>query len=89
MTSPADAPGTGERVPLTPAQRAGTAVLLAETADSLPGAVVPDVGPTTDPYDPAEHRAVAEANQPWFAHCHAADPEQVLDVVLRAAGPAG
>ncbi|MFG2494825.1 ATP-grasp domain-containing protein [Streptomyces caniferus] len=31
--------------------------------------------------------AVVEANMPYFAHCYAADPAAVLDVVLRAAGP--
>ncbi|MFD8786252.1 ATP-grasp domain-containing protein [Kitasatospora sp. NPDC059599] len=62
--------------------------LLAAVGDTLPGAVALDVGPIADPYDPAEHWAVVEANLPWFAHCYAADPERVLDVVLRAAGPA-
>lgn len=31
--------------------------------------------------------AVVEANMPYFAHCYAADPAAVLEVVLRAAGP--
>lgn len=30
---------------------------------------------------------VIEANMAWFANCYAADPDRVLDVVLRAAGP--
>ncbi|MFE3885164.1 ATP-grasp domain-containing protein [Streptomyces lydicus] len=33
--------------------------------------------------------AVVEANMPYFAHCYAADPAAVLEVVLRAAGPYG
>ncbi|WP_406211322.1 ATP-grasp domain-containing protein [Kitasatospora sp. NBC_01560] len=61
--------------------------LLAAVATSLPSAVALDVGPLLDPYDPAERWAVVEANMPWFAHCYAADPARVLDVVLRAAGP--
>ncbi|MFJ2577591.1 ATP-grasp domain-containing protein [Kitasatospora aureofaciens] len=61
--------------------------LLAAAGDTLPSAVALDVGPLADPYDPAEHWAVVEANMPWFAHCYAADPDGVLDVVLRAAGP--
>ncbi|MFG2911988.1 hypothetical protein ACGF0D_03695 [Kitasatospora sp. NPDC048298] len=88
MTSPADAPGTGERVLLTSAQRTSTTVPHAEAADALPSAAVLDVGPIADPYDPADHWAVVEANLPWLAHCYAADPERVLDVVLRAARPA-
>ncbi|MFD9684162.1 ATP-grasp domain-containing protein [Kitasatospora sp. NPDC059088] len=55
---------------------------------ALPSAVALDVGPIADPYDPVEHWAVVEANLPWFANCYAADPDGVLDVVLRAAGPA-
>ncbi|MFD0272971.1 ATP-grasp domain-containing protein [Kitasatospora sp. NPDC127111] len=55
---------------------------------TLPSAVALDVGPLLDPYDPAERWAVVEANLPWFAHSYAADPARVLDVVLRAAGPA-
>ncbi|MFF0409024.1 ATP-grasp domain-containing protein [Kitasatospora sp. NPDC004745] len=62
--------------------------LLADVGETLPSGVVLDVGPIADPYDPAVHWAVVEANMPWFAHCYAADPDRVLDVVLRAAGPA-
>ncbi|MEV6977332.1 ATP-grasp domain-containing protein [Kitasatospora sp. NPDC093806] len=61
--------------------------LLAAVGPSLPSAVALDVGTLLDPYDPAERWAVVEANLPWFAHCYAADPGRVLDVVLRAAGP--
>ncbi|MFF1905535.1 ATP-grasp domain-containing protein [Kitasatospora sp. NPDC058218] len=62
--------------------------LLTAVGDTLPSAVVLDVGPLLDPYDPGERWAVVEANLPWFAHCYAADPARALDVVLRAAGPA-
>ncbi len=64
--------------------------LLADVGSSLPSAVALDVGTLLDPYDPydpAERWAVVEANMPWFAHCYAAAPARVLDVVLRAAGP--
>ncbi|WP_435796337.1 hypothetical protein [Kitasatospora aureofaciens] len=75
--------------PLTAAATAFARRLLDAVGDTLPSAVALDVGPIADPYDPAEHWAVVEANLPWFAHCYAADPDRVLDVVLRAAGPIG
>ncbi|MER7516990.1 ATP-grasp domain-containing protein [Streptomyces sp. NPDC126499] len=58
--------------------------LLAAAGGSLPSAVVVDVGLTEE-----AGWAVVEANMAWFAHCYAADPSAVLDVVLRAAGPLG
>ncbi|TJZ52102.1 DUF4343 domain-containing protein [Streptomyces piniterrae] len=48
----------------------------------LPRAAAVDVGRLDD-----GRWAVVEANMPWFAHSYAADPDAVLDVVLRAAGP--
>ncbi|MGA5817451.1 ATP-grasp domain-containing protein [Kitasatospora sp. NPDC094028] len=80
--------GRLDPAPLTADATAFARRLLDAAGDTLPGAVALDVGPIADPYDPAEHWAVVEANLPWFAHCYAADPERVLDVVLRAAGPA-
>ncbi|MFF4738693.1 ATP-grasp domain-containing protein [Streptomyces sp. NPDC001262] len=60
--------------------------LMATEGHTLPSAVVVDVGlMTTSPGK--SHWAVVEANMPWFANCYAADPDLVLDVVLRAAGP--
>lgn len=56
-------------------------------ADALPSAVVLDVGLIEDPDTGSRQWAVVEANMPWFAHCYAADPDRVLDVVLRSAGP--
>ncbi|WP_254803281.1 ATP-grasp domain-containing protein [Kitasatospora sp. SUK 42] len=79
--------GRLDPAPLTEAATAFARRLLDAVGDTLPSAVALDVGPLADPYDPAEHWAVVEANLPWFAHCYAADPERVLDVVLRAAGP--
>ncbi|MFJ9771320.1 ATP-grasp domain-containing protein [Kitasatospora sp. NPDC101157] len=80
--------GRLDPAPLTAAATAFARRLLDAVGDTLPSAVALDVGPIADPYDPAEHWAVVEANLPWFAHCYAADPDRVLDVVLRAAGPA-
>ena len=61
--------------------------LLAGVAATLPSAVVVDVGLLQDPDTGREQWAVVEANMPWFAHAYAADPDRVLDVVLRSAGP--
>ncbi|MEU8778116.1 ATP-grasp domain-containing protein [Streptomyces sp. NPDC048606] len=61
----------------------GRTVLDAEAA-RLPSAVCLDVGRLAD-----GGWAVVEANMAWFAHCYAAEPDRVLDVVLRAAGPIG
>ncbi|WP_420791129.1 ATP-grasp domain-containing protein [Streptomyces sp. NRRL S-350] len=80
--------GRLDPAPPTAAATAFARRLLAAVGDTLPSAVALDVGPIADPYDPAEHWAVVEANLPWFAHSYAADPDRVLDVVLRAAGPA-
>lgn len=76
-----------DAAPLTAGATAFARRLLEAAGDTLPSAVALDVGPLADPYDPAEHWAVVEANLPWFANCYAADPQRVLDVVLRAAGP--
>ncbi|MFF7991377.1 ATP-grasp domain-containing protein [Kitasatospora xanthocidica] len=80
--------GRLDPAPVTAGALAFARRLLAAVGDTLPGAVALDVGPIADPYDPVEHWAVVEANLPWFAHSYTADPERVLDVVLRAAGPA-
>jgi hypothetical protein len=56
--------------------------VLDAAAEGLPSAVCLDVGRLT-----GGGWAVVEANMPWFAHCYAAEPDGVLDVVLRAAGP--
>ncbi|WP_045305362.1 ATP-grasp domain-containing protein [Saccharothrix sp. ST-888] len=61
--------------------------LLGAERDALPSAVVVDVGLVQDPDTGREQWAVVEANMPWFAHSYAADPDAVLDVVLRATGP--
>jgi hypothetical protein len=61
--------------------------LLDACADSLPSAVVVDVGLASDAGRGDEHWAVVEANMAWFSTSYAANPDQVLDVVFRAAGP--
>ncbi|GAA3207168.1 ATP-grasp domain-containing protein [Dactylosporangium siamense] len=61
--------------------------LLDDCAGSLPSAVVVDVGLASDADRGDEHWAVVEANMAWFSTSYAADPDRVLDVVLRAAGP--
>lgn len=71
------------------AVRAFAGRLLAECGGSLPSAAVVDVGLIQDPDTGEERWAVVEANMPWFAHCYAADPDRVLDVVIRSAGPIG
>lgn len=55
--------------------------VLSEVAETLPSAVVVDVGLID------EQPAIIEANAAWASGHYAADPERVLDVVLRAAGP--
>ncbi|MGW1770715.1 ATP-grasp domain-containing protein [Streptomyces sp. NPDC002104] len=61
--------------------RAFAARLLAVAGAALPSAVTVDIGF-------AGGTVVAvEANMAWFSNCYAADPERVLDVVLRSAGP--
>jgi hypothetical protein len=63
------------------------AALLTDCAGGLPSAVVVDVGLAADADRGDEHWAVVEANMAWFSTGYAADPDRVLDVVLRAAGP--
>ncbi|KJS58093.1 ATP-grasp domain-containing protein [Streptomyces rubellomurinus] len=53
------------------------------SAAPLPSAVVVDVGRTDDGW------AVVEANAAWASGGYAAEPGDVLDVVLRSSGPAG
>jgi hypothetical protein len=60
---------------------------LAAQATTLPSAVVLDVGLISDPDRGTEEWSIVEANMAWFSNSYAADPERVLDVVLRAAGP--
>lgn len=61
--------------------------LLDACADTLPSAVVVDVGLVSNADRGTEHWAVVEANMAWFSSSYAANPDRVLDVVLRAAGP--
>ncbi|MGC5322394.1 ATP-grasp domain-containing protein [Micromonospora arida] len=63
------------------------ASLLGACAASLPSAVVVDVGLASNADRGDEHWAVVEANMAWFSASYAANPDRVLDVVLRAAGP--
>ncbi|MEV6522918.1 ATP-grasp domain-containing protein [Longispora sp. NPDC051575] len=63
------------------------AVLLDGHSDTLPSAVVVDVGLVAADRDREPYWAVVEANMAWFSHAYAADVDRVLDVVLRAAGP--
>jgi hypothetical protein len=63
------------------------ASLLDARADSLPSAVVVDVGLASNADRGDEHWTVVKANMAWFSTRHAANPDQVLNVVLRAAGP--
>ncbi|MCW2815909.1 MAG: hypothetical protein JWN84_3364 [Nocardioides sp.] len=57
--------------------------LLAAVATTIPSAIVVDVGT-----DPDGGWSVIEANAAWASGCYASDPQRVLDVVLRSAGPA-
>ncbi|MFG3509598.1 ATP-grasp domain-containing protein [Streptomyces sp. NPDC047821] len=62
--------------------------LLGAHGDTLPSAVVVDVGlVTASEPGGAEGWAVVEANMAWFSNSYAADPDGALDVVLRSAGP--
>ncbi|GLZ34753.1 hypothetical protein Lesp02_69400 [Lentzea sp. NBRC 105346] len=61
------------------AEKFGADVLAATT---LPSAIVVDVGRIGGDW------AVIEANAAWASGCYVSDPDRVLDVVLRAAGPA-
>ncbi|WP_035852478.1 ATP-grasp domain-containing protein [Kitasatospora azatica] len=76
-----DAPVAEDRH--APAALAFARQVLAATADGLPSAVVVDVGLLAD-----GRWAVVEANPAWASGGYACDPDLVLDVVLRAAGPA-
>ncbi|MCX5213983.1 ATP-grasp domain-containing protein [Kitasatospora sp. NBC_00240] len=60
------------------------AEVLAGCAGSLPSAVVVDVGLLAG----SGAWSVVEANPAWASGGYACDPDAVLDVVLRAAGPA-
>ncbi|MEV6785781.1 ATP-grasp domain-containing protein [Streptomyces sp. NPDC051098] len=74
--------GRLDPAPLTPdAERFGQDVLDA-CALTLPSPVVVDIGQLV-----GGRWAVVEANMAWFAQSYAADPDRVLDVVLRASGP--
>ncbi|MFI1225615.1 MULTISPECIES: ATP-grasp domain-containing protein [unclassified Streptomyces] len=57
--------------------------VLAATGQTLPSAIVVDVG-----RDDEGRWAVIEANAAWASGCYAAAPDRALDTVLRAAGPA-
>lgn len=61
--------------------------LLGEMGDTLPSAVVLDVGLVGPPGEPRRDAVVVEANMAWFAQPYWADTDRVLDVVMRAAGP--
>ncbi|MFE7324094.1 ATP-grasp domain-containing protein [Streptomyces sp. NPDC057565] len=63
--------------------RAFATELLTEAAGSLPSAAVVDVGLLD-----GGGWAAVETNPAWASGGYACDPERVLDVVLRAAGPA-
>ncbi|MER5785019.1 ATP-grasp domain-containing protein [Streptomyces mobaraensis] len=67
--------------PLAPDAARFGAELLAAHADTLPSAVVVDVGTVADGW------AVIEANAAWASGLYTTDPDTALDVVLRAAGP--
>ncbi|WGP13733.1 ATP-grasp domain-containing protein [Streptomyces sp. SH5] len=74
--------------PQESAVRAFVGRLTEECGDTLPGAVVVDVGRMRRP-GRAPAWAVVEANMAWFSTVYAADPDRALDVVLRSAGPLG
>lgn len=74
--------------PQEAAVRAFAHRLTAECGDTLPGAVVVDVGRMRRP-GLATVWAVVEANMAWFSTVYAAEPDRALDVVLRSAGPGG
>ncbi|GLV85964.1 hypothetical protein Slala03_56530 [Streptomyces lavendulae subsp. lavendulae] len=74
--------GRLDPAPLDVGSRAFGRTVLDATAAGLPSAVCLDIGRLAD-----GGWAVVEANMAWFAHCYAAEPDRVLDTVLRAAGP--
>ncbi|MFI5801895.1 ATP-grasp domain-containing protein [Streptomyces sp. NPDC051561] len=55
--------------------------LLAECGETLPTAIVVDVGRTEGQW------AVIEANAAWASGMYTSDPQRALDVLLRAAAP--
>lgn len=57
------------------------AELLTECGDTLPSAIVVDVGRADG------HWSVIEANAAWASGMYTSDPQRALDVVLQAAGP--
>jgi len=73
--------------PVTEAASAFGARVAHEAEALLPSAVVVDIGLICDPDTGIERWAVVEANMAWFAHCYAAEPARVLDVVIASAGP--
>ncbi|WP_457513889.1 ATP-grasp domain-containing protein [Streptomyces sp. TE33382] len=68
--------------PLNKDAAAFGAELLAECGDTLPSAIVVDVGTVNGTW------SVIEANAAWASGMYRADPQRALDVVLQAAGPA-
>jgi hypothetical protein len=58
-----------------------------DVAKGLPSAVVLNIGLRGPPENPRESVVVVEPNMAWFAQPYRSDPDRVLDVVLRAAGP--
>ncbi|MEY9969043.1 hypothetical protein ABIA33_007130 [Streptacidiphilus sp. MAP12-16] len=73
------------RLSLGPVSREGSAFaanLLAACAHTLPSAIVIDIGTIAD-----NQWAVIEANAAWASGRYTADPDALLDVVLRAAAP--
>lgn len=63
--------------------------MLTSRASDLPSAVVIDAGLTGPGNDPRRDVAIVEANMAWFAQPYWSDPDRVLDVVMRSAGPRG
>ncbi|MBO2456587.1 ATP-grasp domain-containing protein [Actinomadura violacea] len=78
--------GTLDSAPLPPMHAAlgFGAEVVDHLAGRLPSAVVVDVGIIAG----SDRFAVVESNEAWFSNAYASDVERVLDVVLRAAGPA-
>jgi hypothetical protein len=71
--------------PAAPTVLSFGAALARDWAESLPSAVVIDVGLLDD--SGRLHPAAIEANAAWAAGHYAAEPDPVLETVLRAAGP--
>ncbi|MCW2885415.1 MAG: hypothetical protein QOE54_3515 [Streptosporangiaceae bacterium] len=80
-------PAPPDLLPEWPSVLAFAADLFGRDAETLPSAVVVDVGVIVDG-DGRRELAVVAANEAWFSNCYAADPAGVLDVVLRSALPA-